>query len=362
MIRISGPIPLPSYMQLCLHDPAQGYYANRNAIGTAGDFITAPEISQMFGELIGVWCVSVWQAMGSPSSFVLAEAGPGKGTLMADLLRAATPVPGFRDAAKIRLIEASPLMIEQQKGRLGGCGYDVQWCNSLDGLPGGPIILVANEFLDCLPMRQFVKSGDIWRERCIGLDDHGKLVNVLGAAALEATRLPDLHEAEPDGAVFETAPARQAWIEQLATRINTEGGAALLIDYGHAASGFGDTFQAMRSQKYAEPLTEPGNADLTSHIDFAAVAEAAQNTGSVVSPTITQAQFLLAMGLMERAGSLGEGKDDAQQREISLAVERLASPEAMGELFKVLALADPSTAGKLAGLPPFAPAPSTRSN
>lgn len=353
MIAHTGPMPLADYMQLCLFDPEQGYYSNETAIGSAGDFVTAPQVSQMFGELIGVWCASVWEAMDRPDPFILAEAGPGHGTMMADMLRATASVKGFRRAARVRLIEAGATMANRQRKALAGVDADIEWMETPDRLPDGPLILVANEFLDCLPVRQFVKAGPVWRERCIGQSENGELSSVLGSAVLDADLLPADADREPDGAVFERAPAREAWTADLAARLAAGRGAALLIDYGHDRPGFGDTFQAMRGHAYADPLAEPGAADLTAHVDFEAVSRAASNEGTATSSIVAQGEFLPAMGLLERAGALGAGKPVEVQEGISDAVERLAGPRAMGKLFKVLALADHDTAQGLSGLPPF---------
>ena len=359
MIRASGPMPLADYMQICLHDQAQGYYSSRKAIGSRGDFITAPEISQMFGELIGIWCASVWQAIGAPASFSLVEAGPGKGTLMADLLRAGQSVPGFVDAAKVRLIEASPLMMDRQRKALASFKDRIEWADSTDDLLNEPLILVANEFLDCLPLRQFVKSGPVWRERCVGFDERGGLTTVLGTTTLSTESLPPGHENEPDGAVFEASPAREAWVLQLAQHIEEAGGAALLIDYGHTEPGFGDTFQAMRGHAHADPFAEPGRADLTSHVNFSVLSAVAETANLAAPLPVTQSRFLLEMGLLERAGQLGHGMTADAQEKIKLQVERLAGPEAMGGLFKVFTMADKRTADGLSNVPPFSSAPST---
>ncbi len=238
LIEANGPISLAQYMHVCMADPLHGYYASRTAIGAGGDFITSPQVSQMFGELIGIWCAAAWQAIGSPARFVLAEAGPGLGTMMHDLLRAAATVPGFREAAMVRLVETSPAMIEEQRARLAGLSFDIGWTERLETLEDGPLVLVANEFLDVLPIRQFVKAGGIWRERCIALSEDGTtLASVLGPALADISLLPAGYQSEPDGSVFEYAPAREAWIETLAERLAAGGGAALLVDYGHSQIG-----------------------------------------------------------------------------------------------------------------------------
>jgi SAM-dependent MidA family methyltransferase len=353
LIAATGPISLAEYMHIAMADPVEGYYARRTAIGASGDFVTAPEVSQMFGELIGVWCASVWQAMGSPQPFILAEAGPGRGTLMADLLRAGAKVPGFLAGAEIRLIETSPAMRRRQAESLPAFAERLGWVDRIEDVGNGPLILVANEFLDVLPVRQFIKSGTAWLERCIGLDAQGDLASMLGTALADHAILPEGNAFEPDGSVFEWAPAREAWAETLAHRIAGSGGAALLIDYGHAHSGFGDTFQAVRGHAAADPLVAPGEADLTSHVDFEAVCAAIGRGGAVPSRTITQGEFLVSMGLLERAASLGSPLDEAGREKIRRAVERLAGTAAMGSLFKVLAIAGKQNASAMIHMPPF---------
>jgi NADH dehydrogenase [ubiquinone] 1 alpha subcomplex assembly factor 7 len=353
LIEATGPITLAQYMHVCMADPRHGYYATREAIGAAGDFITAPQVSQMFGELVGIWCAAAWQAMGAPERFVLAEAGPGLGTLMDDALRATRAVPGFRDAALVQFIETSPAMIAAQRARLSHHGAQIEWKSRVEDLADGPLILVANEFLDVLPIRQFVKSGKLWRERCIGIDTQENLASVLGPALADPSILPRGHEVEPDGAVFEHSPAREAWVETLSERIAQTGGAALLIDYGHAISGFGDTFQAIKAHTHADPLARPGLSDLTSHVDFAALTLSAERGGAMVSPVMTQGDFLSAMGMAERAARLGAGKSQGEQENIRAAAERLVLPGHMGTLFKVIALGDKQTASAMNGIAPF---------
>lgn len=354
LIAASGPIPLAEYMHMAMADPQYGYYANRQALGAAGDFVTAPEVSQIFGELIGVWCASLWRAAGCPSPFILAEAGPGRGTLMADLLRATSRMTDFRRAARIRLIETSPLMIEAQKRALAGIEADIGWVGALSQLGEGPLIFIANEFLDVLPTRQYVKSGPVWRERMVALSDSGALSPVLGPGFADPAWLPAGHEQEGDGAVFERSPSREAFVETLALRLGETGGAGLLIDYGHARSGFGDTFQAMRAHAAADPFSAPGEADLTTHVDFASLAGAAAAGGASASRIASQGEFLLSMGLRERAASLSAGKSPEQQAQIVAAAQRLAGPQEMGALFKVFALAAPQWREAAGTLPPFA--------
>jgi NADH dehydrogenase [ubiquinone] 1 alpha subcomplex assembly factor 7 len=273
---------------------------------------------------------------------------------MDDALRATRNVPGFLDGARVQLVETSPAMIEAQRSRLSGHGVHIEWKSRIEDLADGPTLLIANEFLDVLPVRQFVKSGNLWRERCIGVDADGNLASMLGPALADPSILPAGHDVEPDGAVFEHSPAREAWVETLAERIAQTGGAALLIDYGHAVAGFGDTFQAIRAHAHADPLAGPGLADLTSHVDFTAIAAAARRGGAKVSPVTKQGEFLAAMGLAQRAGSLGAGKSQDEQQKIRAAAERLVHPDQMGTLFKVIAIAQEQTASAMDGIPPFA--------
>lgn len=336
-----GPITIADYMAACLGDPEHGYYMTREPFGTAGDFITAPEVSQMFGELIGLWAVECWRRMGSPAAFVLAEIGPGRGTLMADALRAARTAPGFGQAANIHLVETSPRLRAIQKETLAG--RPVAWAERIEDLPDGPAILVANEFFDALPIHQFQRTPEGWAERMVGIRD-GKLAFGLRPGA----RIDDVDDNVPIGTVVEIASLSTAIMATLAARLRRFGGAMLAIDYGHARGGHGDTLQAVRDHRFDDPLAHPGEADLTVHVDFAALARVASAQQARATPVWTQGDFLLALGLLERAGRLGAGKDDATQDAIRAAVERLAGPTAMGTLFKVLCV----TGDDLA-VPPF---------
>lgn len=324
-----GPITIADYMAACLGDPEHGYYITREPFGSAGDFVTAPEVSQMFGELIGLWAVSTWQRMGSPAAFVLAEIGPGRGTLMADALRAARIAPGFEQAAKIVLVETSPRLRAIQAGTLAG--HAIDWADHIDALPEGPAIVIANELFDALPVRQFIRTKAGWAERMVGVSD-GRLAFGLRSDA----HFDGADERAPEGSVVETATISAAIMATVATRLQESGGAFLAIDYGHSETGFGDTLQALRHHRFDDPLAHPGEADLTVHVDFAALARTAVANGAKASAIWTQGDFLLALGLVERAGRLGAGKDATTQDTIRAAVERLAGPAEMGTLFKVL--------------------------
>lgn len=353
LIAMDGPMSLASYMAHCLYDPDHGYYTTGVPFGAEGDFITAPEVSQMFGELIGIWCGATWQAMGSPADFALVEMGPGRGTLMSDALRAASTVPGFNQAADIHMVEVSPRLADLQRQTLSpyvDAGFRISWADSFDDVPDKPLIFIANELLDALVFQQFQKTDDGWCERVVGLDDAQNLTLVLGAGRLDASTLPGGHEDLPIGSIFERSTAREALGHKLADAVVARQGAALLIDYGHAAPGTGDTFQALEQHGFVDPLTRCGAADLTSHVDFSAVYAAAQSVdGAFATPPMEQGEWLVRMGLVERARQLGQDKTAEQQARIRLDLERLAGDGdgtragagagGMGTLFKVMMIA-----------------------
>lgn len=331
LIAAGGPIPVSGYMALCLFDPEDGYYTTREPFGRGGDFITAPEISQMFGEIAASWLFAVWDASGRPADPVFAEIGPGRGTMMADMLRTwkrlAPDFPGM-----VALIEASPRLTEIQKAKLGENA--AIWVSRIEDLPPGPLFLVGNELFDAVPVRQFVKTPDGWRERLVGLDDAGRLCFFAGPGGCDPAILPPGDA--PDGAVFEYAPQREALMQTLAMRLAETGGAALFFDYGHLTPGFGDTLQAVRAHAFDGVFAHPGEADLTSHVDFAALAHIARQAG-LQHAMLTQGEFLLGAGLQERAQSLGAKAPPEIRTRLAGEAERLAS--GMGKLFKVLAVA-----------------------
>lgn len=337
LIAQEGPLSVSRYMALALGHPRHGYYINRDPFGRAGDFTTAPEISQMFGELIGLWAAHAWQAMGAPSRFRLTELGPGRGTLMADLLRATQIVPGFHDALSVHLVETSPALRARQATALQG--IEPMWHDSASTALVGPVIVIANEFLDALPLDQFVMTERGWRERLIGLDDAGEL-----AFGLTESLEGSLKLAAPIGHVFEQPAVALGVTAQIAKHLATEGGACLFIDYGSTRSGFGDTLQAVKRHAFVDPLAEPGEADLTVHVDFERIGDAGLKAGAALSGPATQRDFLLGLGLAERARKLSQGASSAQQESIAQAFDRLtaAGKTAMGDLFKVVALAHPA--------------------
>lgn len=339
LIEQEGPISVSRYMALCLAHPEYGYYTTRDPLGALGDFTTAPEISQMFGELIGVWCAEVWRLMGAPARVVLAELGPGRGTLMKDALRAGKVMPGFRDAIELHLVETSPVLQERQREALQDDVSSIAWHGDVKNLPDGPLIVVANEFVDVLPIDQFEKKSGRWHERKIGLGAGGSFACGLDPVTLgdfEKT-LPQRLVPAPDGAVLERRQLTP--ISEIAARIERHGGAALLIDYGHAETGFGDTLQAVAGHDYAEPFESPGEADLTAQVDFEALAKVATGNLRALGP-VTQRGFLLQLGVEARAETLQRNAKPELRAEIASALTRLTgSAPGMGDLFKVLVLA-----------------------
>ncbi|MFD3190213.1 class I SAM-dependent methyltransferase [Sedimentitalea sp. HM32M-2] len=332
-IRQDGPISVAAYMQDCLLHPTLGYYVTRDPLGVSGDFTTAPEISQMFGELIGLALAQAWIDQGRPAPFTLAELGPGRGTLMADLLRATAAVPGFQAAAHIVLIEASPILRAAQAERLTGHAPD--WRDRVDQLPEQPLFLVANEFFDALPIRQFVRAGTGWRERRVGAQGQELVFGLTPATASPALahRLADTR----DGDLVEHCPAAETVTAEVARRIATHGGAALIVDYGDWRS-LGDTLQALKDHEPAEILNTPGNADLTAHVDFETLCTAATAAGCAHTRLTTQGVFLERLGITARAQALAQPLQGAALDSLVAAHRRLTHPDEMGNLFKTLGL------------------------
>ena len=358
-IQARGPMSVERYWEIALFDRRHGYYLSREPFGRGGDFVTAPEVSQMFGELLGAWIAAAWDGLGAPNPFLLTEIGPGRGTLMADILRTLRKsAPHCLAAARIRLVETSERLAALQGVKLEGFDLPIKRVRRVDELETLPTIVVANELFDAIAIRQFVHQAGLWQERRIGLNAEGGLEFV--AVSLEAdearavARVAERTPAGPsnlsNGAILELSPAREALAAHLAERLAAQGGAGLFIDYGHGETALGETFQAMSEHRFVPVLENPGEADLTSHVDFARLALRFGASGLHVAPLLGQGPFLLSLGLLERAGRLGAPLGEAGREAIRADVQRLAGtgPEDMGDLFKVLAVASVSLP-----LPPF---------
>lgn len=336
-IRAEGPVTVAEFMRMCLQDPDHGYYRARRAIGAGGDFVTAPEISQVFGELIGLWCAVVWQQMGAPKSFSLVELGPGRGTLMADALRAVRIVPGFLDAADVVLVEISETLAAQQRGALAGTQARVSWAEGLAAVDRTrPAIIVGNEFLDALPASQWVVAADGLHARTVALDEAGRLVfaHARERIAHASAGAPDVAHGRP-GDILEGRDVA-ALTRDLQALMEGPGAAALFIDYGHTETAAGDTLQAVRAHRHEHPLCSPGEADLTTHVDFAALVRPFRGRFGVDGP-VTQAEFLGALGIVERASRLMSANPQ-RAGEIEIAAARLMAAPGMGTRFKAIGL------------------------
>ncbi len=338
LILEEGPLDIGRYMTLALGHPVHGYYTSRDPLGASGDFITAPEISQLFGELVGLALVQFWLDSGRPRPAMLVELGPGRGTLAADALRAARVAPGFLEGAELHLVEASPVLRVRQAELLAW--KEPRWHETLDSIPStAPLLVIANEFFDVLPLRQFVRREGRWHERLVGLDEAGGFRFVLAPypAPLSA---PGTGESA-EGAVLELALAREAQAQALGQRLSEQGGMALVIDYGEEKPSFVDTFQAVRGHQSIGPLAAPGESDLTAHVDFGALARAAQRGGAAAYGPVPQALYLRRLGIELRLEQLMSRAGAAQAQVLEASVRRLTAADAMGQLFKVLALTAP---------------------
>jgi len=322
MIASEGPITIERFMELALGHPELGYYMGRDPFGAAGDFVTAPEISQMFGELLGLWAAEVWASMGRPRPLRLIELGPGR---------------GFRAAIEVTLVETSPSLAEIQHETLLTSGVPIEWRATLAEAPEGPAIVLANEFLDALPARQYVRSGGRWRERVVRVDKAGRL-----EFGIARESEPFILAPGEEGEVLEVNPTAHRLVFELAGRLVRQGGVALFVDYGHAITGIGDTLQAVRAHRQVDPLVDPGEADLTSHVDFAAMARSARAAGAAVYGPIDQGDFLRAIGVDARTRALTERAPPERAVEFESARNRLAGKNdgEMGALFKAMAIAN----------------------
>jgi NADH dehydrogenase [ubiquinone] 1 alpha subcomplex assembly factor 7 len=332
LIRAGGPLSIAEYMTLALHDPKAGYYATRDPLGA--DFITAPEMTQIFGELVGLWCAQVWHEQGKPSPARLVELGPGRGTLISDALRALGRVPEFLDGLEVVVVEASPVLAAKQRELLRGHQLPIRWVHHASEIAHDRAsFLIANEFLDAFPVQQFVMTQKGWRERVITAD--GDQLSFALAPAPSSLRIPAQRGVATPGAVYEVSPAAGALVQDIAHGIASMGGAALILDYGHDGTGFGDTFQAIGQHRFEDVLNSPGEADISCHVDFGAMACLTEAEDVRICGPIEQGQFLLALGIEARLAKLAGKSFSSTDGE---AVARLTDPRQMGSLFKVLAI------------------------
>ncbi len=352
-IELGGPMAVAQYMALCLTHPEHGYYTTHDPFGAAGDFTTAPEISQMFGELIGLWAAAAWRAMGSPATVHLVELGPGRGTMMLDALRAAKVVPEFRSALAVHLVDVSPALERVQRQALAMVELPLSWHRAIEDVPDGPVIILANEFFDALPVHQAVMCADGWHERVVKIGDDAKF-----HFSIDRDPIPLFDEFLPSslrtakiGEIFEWRSDRTAL--ELGRRAARSGGVALVIDYGHTESAIGDTLQAVGGHDHVDPLAAPGLVDITAHVDFQALAQAAEGMGARLHGPVTQAEFLRRLGIEQRAAALRAGAPEQYAIAIVAALERLTNEErtGMGRLVKALALSGPH----IEALPGFEP-------
>jgi SAM-dependent MidA family methyltransferase len=352
-IMSAGPMPVRQYMELCLNHPTHGYYTTRDPLGRGGDFITAPEISQVFGELIGLWAAAAWHLMGQPENIRIVELGPGRATMMLDMLRAMRTVPAFRKAAVIHLVEISPALRQRQEEALFASEVPVMWHETFDDVPDGPAIVVANELFDALPVNQAIKQFNGWYERVVEIDNDGNLAFGMSndVIPLFDQLVPYAMRDASIGSIYEwradTLPLA------LGRRLAQQGGAALVIDYGHVESATGDTLQAVGGHTFVSPLQSPGETDLTAHVDFQALAQGAESMGARVTGPVEQAAFLRNLGIEKRAAALMALAPRDKAAEIDSAIKRLTGEgrTEMGKLFKVIGFSHPS----VADLPGFAP-------
>jgi len=346
-IEDGGPIGVDAFMAAALGHPQHGYYATRDPLGRAGDFVTAPEISAAFGELLGLWCVTVWRAMGRPTPLRLVELGAGRGTMLVDALRAASAAaPDFVAASGVHIVETGAVLRDRQRHALAGLASppSVHWHATMHDVPAGPLLLLANEFFDALPVRQWLRRDGRWYERRVAIAPDDALFAFVPGPPTEDDALgANLPEQPVDGDIFEACPEAEALASTIGARLAAEGGAALIVDYGHARSGYGDTLQAVRGHRSTEPLAEPGAADLSHHVDFARLRAAAERAGATTAGPIAQGLFLGRLGIAARAEAMADAAPSPDRADAILgAIRRLVHPGRMGLLFKAFAIADPA--------------------
>jgi NADH dehydrogenase [ubiquinone] 1 alpha subcomplex assembly factor 7 len=338
-IKDDGPLTVSEFMRVALGDPKHGYYRTRDPLGEIGDFITSPEISQVFGEIIGLWCAVTWQNTGAPKNIHLVELGPGRGSLMADILRTTQNVmPAFTDTIDVHLVETGKVLQQQQQQAL--TGYHVDWHDQFETIPPGPVLVIANEFFDALPIDQYIMTAEGWQERRITIDQKqgNFLFEPCDLLAENNPTIPIELGASPINSIFECSPTGEQIAGDIAKRIATDGGAALIIDYGHVRHGLGDTLQAVKSHKYHYPLATIGEADLTAHIDFAALRDAAKASGATVHGPVFQGEFLKTLGIEQRTEVLAATASPDQTEILESACRRLIAADGMGTLFKAMAI------------------------
>ncbi len=348
-IKADGPLRVSEFMEIALSDPSHGYYLTRDPLGEAGDFITSPEISQVFGEIIGLWCAVAWQDADTPRKINLVELGPGRGTLIADILRTARNVmPEFAEAIDVHLVETGAVLREQQRSSLND--YDVEWHDRFDSVPEGPLLIVANEFFDALPIEQYIQTEEGWQERRLFIDKENEnlFFGPYPPASKNLIAIPDVIRDSSVGSIFERSVAAEQVVGEITDRMVTEGGAALIIDYGHVRHGVGDTLQAIRSHKYHDPLLGVGEIDLTAHVDFAALQSAAQASKGAVFGPIFQGEFLTALGIEQRTNALTKNAPTEQADVLTSGSRRLIAADGMGTLFKIMSIT-PSAENSSAG-------------
>ncbi len=336
LIGTGGPISISRYMAEALGHPAFGYYMTRDPIGAAGDFITAPEVSQLFGEMIGLWMADAWQTMAAPEDAIIVEMGPGRGTLMADALRAAATVPEIDAGTAVHLIETSPVLRPKQAEALSA--QNVTWHDRLDTIPDNTAIFIANEFIDALPIRQFQRCLPGWRERMVDWDHISKTFRIVLGDTDSNDLIPDSVRNAPIDSIVEICDPARGIVAEISQHISRFGGIALLIDYGYAASRCGETLQAVRDHKTADIFESPGNADLCAHVDFAPLQAEAESNGAAAHGPTTQGDFLNALGIGLRASQLIQGATAEEESEINAGLARLTEADQMGSLFKVLVI------------------------
>ncbi|MBI1392251.1 MAG: class I SAM-dependent methyltransferase [Alphaproteobacteria bacterium] len=343
LIRAYGPITVADYMSDALFHPNDGYYTSQSPIGARGDFTTAPEVSQIFGELIGLWLVQSWMEIGEPDYFTLVELGPGRGVMMQDILRAAAVRPKFLKAARVQLVETSGRLRHEQQKRLKGAPASIEWKDSFNETADGPILIVANELFDCLPIRQFVMTERGWRERMVNVADDSEQL-IFTTAFAPPLDLDDAPAAAAPGEVYEISEAGDALIEDISARLARNKGRALIIDYGHVGEGLGDTLQAIRGHGRWRPLDAPGHADITAHVNFRRLVRRAFDAGAAAYGPVSQSALLDRLGLALRVERLCAGKSQPEIDEIHAGAFRIAAASEMGELFRAIAVSSPELA------------------